>query len=212
MNPLSTFGDDIEVDAAVANPLDLLDRWLARVDRTGSEPVAGQHGTTPLMALATVGTDGSPRVRHVLLSSYDRGRLHFHTDNRSEKAGELASNPRAAATLVWPEAVRQLSLTGTVAAETEAEQLSAYARRSRYLQLLAWLNDDALAQQDEAVRERIWAEYDAAHPTLEPPPTWVGYALVAERIVFWRGGSDGPSQRLSCQRTDDGWSVERLPG
>ncbi len=212
MNPTSTFGGDVAADAAVAEPLDLLDRWLARVDPTGSELEGGDHGTTPLMALATLGADGFPRVRHVLLSSYDRGRLHFHSDTRSEKAAELAASPRAAVTLVWPDAVRQLSVTGTVVVEQESEQRSAYARRSRYLQLLAWLNDGDLAQRDEAGRKRVWAEFDSAHETLAPPPTWVGYALVAERIAFWRGGGDGPSQRLACQWTDGSWSIERLPG
>jgi pyridoxamine 5'-phosphate oxidase len=215
MNSSFTFGRDIAADAPVADPLDLLDSWLERVDRTGCDPAAGAEGgggTMALTALATVDTGGAPRVRHVLLSSYDRGRLHFHTDTRSEKAAELAANPRAAATLVWPDAVRQLSVTGTMVKEQEAERRSAYARRSRHLQLLAWLNESDLAQRPEAERKRAWAQFDAAHPTLEPPPTWIGYALVAERIVFWRGADDGPSQRISCQRTGPSWAVERLPG
>jgi pyridoxamine 5'-phosphate oxidase len=212
MNGGDTFGGDVAADAAVADPLDLLDRWLGHVDPTGSEPGSGGPGTTPLMALATVGSDGLPRVRHVLLSSYDRGRLHFHSDTRSEKAAELAAAPGAAVTLVWPDAVRQLSVIGPVVVETAAEQRSAYARRSRYLQVLAWLNDVALAQLAEPERERVWAEFDREHPTVEPPPTWTGYALVAERIAFWRGGGEGPSQRLACHRTGTRWSVERLPG
>ncbi len=113
---------------------------------------------------------------------------------------------------MWPDIPRQLSVVGTVVAETAEEQAVAYARRSRYLQLLAWVNDAELAQHDAAYRQRAWAEFDSAHATLEPPPTWAGYALVAERIAFWRGGPDGPSQRISAQRDGSGWSVERLPG
>ena len=164
------------------------------------------------MALATVGADGAPRIRHVLLSSYDRGRLHFHTDERTDKAAELAADPRAAATIVWPEIPRQLGVVGSVVAESEAEQAAAYARRTRYLQLLAWVNDDELAQRGEAERKRAWAAYDAQHPALTPPPTWIGCVLVAERITFWRGAPDGPSHRIACERTDAGWSIERLPG
>jgi pyridoxamine 5'-phosphate oxidase len=212
MNSGDTFGGDVAADAPVTDPLDLLDRWLAHVDPTGAAPSPGGEGTTPLMALATIGADGFPRVRHVLLSSYDRGRLHFHTDTGSCKAAELAIGPGAAVTLVWPDASRQLSVIGTVAVETDAELRTAYARRSRYLQLLAWLNGVELAQLDEPERQRIWAEFEREHPTLEPPPTWIGYALLAERIAFWRGGGDGPSQRISCQRTGTSWSVARLPG
>lgn len=209
MNPATMFGGDIEPDAPVRDPLDLLDRWLARVD---GATAATDVTTTPLMALATVSADGSPRVRHVLLSSYDRGRLHFHTDERTTKMAELAADPRAAATIVWPEIPRQLAVAGNVVVESEDEQAVAYSRRTRYLQMLAWINDAESAQRSEADRKRAWAAYDKRHPTLAPPPTWIGCVLVAERITFWRGGSDGPSQRVFCQRTGAGWSIERLPG
>jgi pyridoxamine 5'-phosphate oxidase len=209
MNPATMFGSDLDADLPVSDPLDLLDRWLARVD--GATTVADST-TTPLMALATVSADGSPRVRHVLLSSYDRGRLHFHTDERTAKAAELTADPRAAATIVWPEIPRQLAVAGTVVAESQAEQIVAYSRRTRYLQLLAWVNDAELAQRSEADRKRAGHAYDDGHPTLVPPPTWTGCVLVPERITFWRGASEGPSQRICCRRTGGDWSIERLPG
>jgi pyridoxamine 5'-phosphate oxidase len=208
MNPATMFGGDIASDAPVHEPLDLLDLWLSQVDGATASDVT----TTPLMALATVSADGSPRIRHVLLSSYDRGRLHFHTDQRTDKAAQLAADPRAAATIVWPEIPRQLAVAGRVVAETEDEQIAAYSRRTRYLQLLAWVNDAELAQRSETERKSAWDAYDESHPTLAPPPTWIGRVLIVEHISFWRGGSEGPSQRISCERADGGWSIERLPG
>ena len=215
INPPSMFGTDIDVDVAVSDPLDLLDAWLCRVEATDS--VGADAGTdalsTPLMALATVDGEGFPRVRHVLLSSYDRGRLHFHTDARSAKAAQLAAHPRAGATIVWPESARQLSVSGSVVPETPQEQAAVFARRSRYLQVLAWVNDPELTSVSAAERGRRWAAFEQAHATLEPPATWTGYVLVPEIITFWRGVSDGPSQRLQCRRgADDGWTIERLPG
>ena len=212
MNPALLFGTDIDADAPVDDPLDLLDRWLARAGRADSGAAGVDSTNTPLMALATLGTDGSPQVRHVLLSAHDRGRLHFHTDARAAKVAELAANPQAAATFVWPEIPRQLGVSGEVVAETTGEQAAAYAHRSRYLQLLAWLNDADLARRGQADRRRAWAEFESLHPALEPPPTWVGYVLVAERITFWRGLPDAPSQRIACRRTGGSWSIERLPG
>lgn len=212
MNTVAMFGSDVDPDAPVDDPLELLDRWLARADRTASDAPEADATNTLVMALATLGTDGFPQVRHVLLSAYDRGRLHFHTDRRTAKAAELAANPRATATLVWPEIPRQLAVSGNVVAETAAEEAAAYARRSRYLQLLAWVNDAEVARCSQADRKREWAEFDRQHAVLEPPPTWVGYALVAERITFWRGISDAPSQRVVCRRAGGSWSVERLPG
>jgi pyridoxamine 5'-phosphate oxidase len=210
MNPATMFGSDMEPDAAVEDPLELLDRWLEPVNRTGAEST--DMTTTPLMALATLDGDGYPRVRHVLLSAYDRGGLHFHTDQRSAKAVELAAHPRAGATIVWPEVGRQLSISGPISRESEAEAALAFARRTRYLQLLAWVNDAELAQRPEAERTQIWGAFAAEHPSLEPPPTWTGYVLMPEQITFWRGVADGPSQRVACRRSDATWSIERLPG
>ncbi len=208
-NPATTFGEDIGVDDPVEDPLDLLDLWLAPV---GANSQATDMTTTPLMALATVGLDGAPRLRHVLLSAYDRGRLHFHTDARTAKAAELLADARVAATIVWPEIPRQLTVLGSVVAEDGDEQALAFAQRTRYLQLLAWVNDHELAQRSAAERAAAWAAYDEAHAALEPPPTWRGYAIVAQRITFWRGCVDGPSQRIVCQQEPHGWHVERLPG
>jgi pyridoxamine 5'-phosphate oxidase len=208
-NPTIAFGADIGLDDPVEDPLDLLDRWLAPV---GANSRATDMTTTPLMALATVGPDGAPRVRHVLLSSYDRGRLHFHTDARTAKAAELAADARVAATIVWPEIPRQLTVLGSVTAEDGDEQARAFAQRSRYLQLLAWVNDHELAQLSAAERAAAWAAYDEAHGTLAPPPTWSGYVIVAQQITFWRGGYDAPSQRIFCKHERSGWHVERLPG
>ncbi len=208
-NPTTTFGEDIGIDDPVEDPLDLLDLWLAPV---GANSDSTDMTTTPLMALATVGPDGAPRLRHVLLSSYDRGRLHFHSDARTAKAAELAADTRVAASIVWPEIPRQLTVLGSVVAEDGDEQARAFAQRTRYLQMLAWINDHELAQRSAAERAAAWAAYDEAHGTLAPPPTWCGYVIVAHRITFWRGCDDGPSQRIVCKREPSGWQVERLPG
>ncbi|MFS2031626.1 pyridoxamine 5'-phosphate oxidase family protein [Curtobacterium sp. CT11-45] len=90
-------------DAPVpTDPLALAASWLpAAADAPG-----------PTMTLSTVGLDGYPDARTVLLSLFDGERLHFHTDSRSRKAAELAAVPRAAVTLHWPEAARQLVVVG----------------------------------------------------------------------------------------------------
>lgn len=203
MNPDDSFGYDVAVEEAIVDPVALLRGWLARCD----------GGVTPLMTLSTVDAEGYPDSRHVLLSHCDEeGRIAFHTDSRSRKAAELAANPRASVAVVWPGLARQLVVTGDVAVQHAAGQVDAYQRRSRYLQLLAWLNDDAAAAATLEERRAGWAAFDAVHPALVPPSTWVGYVLTPRRIAFWRGDADGPSNRLLCTRTDAGWGIARRPG
>ncbi|MGZ4451524.1 MAG: pyridoxine/pyridoxamine 5'-phosphate oxidase [Nocardioides sp.] len=202
MNPDESFGHDPESDAGT-DPLTLLRAWLARCDGT----------VTPLMTLSTVDAEGYPASRHVLLSRCDpAGRIAFHTDSRSAKATELAALPRASVAVHWPGLARQLVVSGEVALEDAAGRADAYARRPRYLQLLAWLNDDSIAGAEPAVRRRAWASFDAGNERLEPPPTWAGYLLTPRRIAFWRGAADAPSRRLVCTRTGEGWSAAHRPG
>lgn len=196
-------GRDVhDEDDAPADPLTLASRWLPR---------AGS-GETPTMTLSTIGLDGYPAARTVLLSAFDGARMHFHTDARSRKAAELAAVPRATLTLVWPEHARQLVVTGDVARVTDREARDAYAARTRYLQVLAWLNDDALAAEAATQRRERWAAFGADRPELEPPETWVGFALTPVRLTFWRGATDAPSNRLRYERVDGDWALTRAAG
>ncbi|WIB68942.1 pyridoxamine 5'-phosphate oxidase family protein [Curtobacterium sp. MCBD17_035] len=189
--------DDVPMD-----PLALAARWL---------PAPGS-GVTPTMTLSTIGLDGYPAARTVLMSLFDGRRVHFHTDSRSRKAAEIAAVPRATVTLVWPELARQLVVTGDVERVTDREARDAYTARSRYLQVLAWLNDDDLAAVESDHRRTRWAAFDADRPDLDPPTTWAGYAITPVRMVFWRGAADAPSNRLRYDRTDAGWTVARAAG
>ena len=190
---------------APADPFGLLADWLP----------SPESGETPVMTLSTTGVDGYPNARTVLLSLFDGARVHFHTDSRSRKAVELGVDTRATVTVLQPEAARQVVVTGDVAPVTEAEARAAYARRSRYLQLLAWLNDVGTASLDVTERRARWAAFDAAHPgPLDPPPTWRGYAITPVRVVAWEGDDEGPSTRLAYEldRATGEWTCERWAG
>ncbi|MDL9948656.1 pyridoxamine 5'-phosphate oxidase family protein [Gordonia sp. ABSL11-1] len=196
------FGADCPVEEyLISDPVALLHRWLP-----------DDESPPPLMALATVGRDGYPRVRHVLLSEVDATAVYFHTDSRSSKVAELSGHPRAAIALAWPEVGRQVVAHGEVQRASDDELRRTYSRRSRYLQLLAWVNDAETAALDAAERRRVWAEFDRAHGELSPPSTWTGFAIELHEVTFWRGDPEGPSQRSRFRRTHDGWTAQVLPG
>ncbi|MFF2084481.1 pyridoxal 5'-phosphate synthase [Nocardia sp. NPDC058176] len=199
----TVFGHDCEpAEYAEIDPVQLLSMWI---------PAPGD-APPPLMALATIAEDGYPRARHVLLSEYRGGAVYFHTDATSAKVAELSVNPRAAVTVAWPEIGRQVSMYGDITSSEPQLDQAVYARRGRYLQLLAWLNTPEIAALDPARRHAAWARFDAEHPRLEPPPNWVGFALEPKELTFWRGDPLGPSQRTRYRRDKDRWTVEVLPG
>ncbi|MCU1477585.1 MAG: hypothetical protein JWQ64_2278 [Subtercola sp.] len=185
--------------------LDELRDWLPSND----DPVR------PLIALSTVTPGGYPDVRHVLLSEFTDEAFFIHSDARSRKLAQLAVSPRASFAIAWPELARQLVVVADVEPAPDDEAASVYRRRSYYLQVLAWLNDDDFAALELAERQRIWAEFEAAHPagTLTPPPTWTGVVLRPRRVTFWHGHPDTASQRTEYTLTEGGtWLTTVLPG
>ncbi|WP_375385776.1 pyridoxamine 5'-phosphate oxidase family protein [uncultured Microbacterium sp.] len=192
----------IQSDRIPLDPIALLSSWLPSDD----DPAR------PVATLATVHADGGPNARTVLLSSFTEGRAAFHVDSTSTKARELDERPLAALVLFWPELARQVVLRGVVLRVTTEEDRLAYARRSRYLQLLAWLNTPSFAGASRSERESSWSAFDAQHPLLSPPPTWAGYELVPNSIVFWEGSATAASRRAYYTRGAKRWTVEVLPG
>ncbi len=185
-------GAEIDGEIGAADPFALLATWLP----------ANDDPARPLMTLGTRSSSGYPDARSVLLSEYDERGFYFHTDSRSRKVEDVTGDPRASLTLVWPG--RQLVVQGDVSRADGDEELWAYRHRSRYLQLLAWLNTPEFAAVPLAERQARWAEFDAAHPSLDPPPTWAGYLVRPVRLTFWEGRPDTASRRTEFTREESG--------
>jgi pyridoxamine 5'-phosphate oxidase len=90
---------------ALADPLELFDRWFADAARA-------EVRDANAMTLATADATGAPSARIVLLKGVDERGFVFYTDYRSRKAAELEANLRAALVFYWPELERQVRVTG----------------------------------------------------------------------------------------------------
>lgn len=192
---------------APEDPAELLAEWLPAND----DPVR------PLMTLATVGADGVPDARSVLLTEWDEQGFWWHTDARSRKVAQLADRPAAALCLplLTPEAARQLVVQGVVEPAPAEEERRAYAARSPYLQELAWLNTDAFAALPQDERIATWEREQRAHPEgFAQPETWIGFLVRPLRLAFWFGAPDTASRRIEYARVspDAPWSRRTLAG
>lgn len=193
---------DVDINDPPRDPIALMIAWLP----------PHESELRPLSALATIGLEGIPTVRHVLVSDADENGLYFHTDGTSRKAAELAASPVAALSVAWPSIGRQLSVRGAVEQLSPEESGIAYRLRSRYLKLLAWQNTPEVALLPRDERRARWAAFDAEHPDLEPPTAWAGYRIRPRTITFWRGDAGGPSNRHEYALGADGWTSAVLPG
>ncbi|HEX8455034.1 MAG TPA: pyridoxamine 5'-phosphate oxidase [Longimicrobium sp.] len=154
----------------------------ARAETEIREPTA--------MSIATVGEDGRPSLRMVLLKDFDERGFVFYTNLGSRKARELEGNPHAALCFHWQPFEIQVRIEGRVEQVSDAEADAYYASRPRGSRVGAWasIQSTPLPSYDTLVR-RV-EEADARFgPTGEipRPPFWSGFRVVPSAIEFWQG-------------------------
>ena len=79
------------------------------------------------MSLSTIGLDGYPRSRVVLLKEFDREGFVFYTNYQSEKGRSIENNPKVCLSFFWPRSERQVIIKG-LARKTSPESADNYFR------------------------------------------------------------------------------------
>lgn len=189
------------------NPIELFQTWFFEVEAFGGdiEPNA--------MTISTIGNNGLPRNRVVLLKRYTWEGFIFYTNYNSEKGKSIAQNPNVCISFFWHNLERQVIINGV--AEKISENLSDgyFESRPAGSKLGAWASE-----QSSVVPSRKYLDDRLAHfekkfenKDIPRPEFWGGYLIRPSKMEFWQGRPNRMHDRIcyTLQENYD-WKIERL--
>ena len=196
--------DALDEAASAADPMQQFEHWL-------QQALNAQLPEPNAMTLATVGADGRPSTRVVLIKEADARGIVWYTNYDSRKGRELAANPQAALQFHWVELERVVRIEGRVE-KTGADESDAYfASRPLDSRIGAWASPQSQVIESRGMLVANAAKVAARHALNPPrPPHWGGYRLQPDTWEFWQGRKSRLHDRLRYRLADGRWVLERL--
>jgi len=211
-NDLSNYRKSYEKGALLKsnvpeNPMELFQKWFYEVDNNDSIDEANA------MTVSTIGLDGFPKGRVVLLKKYTYEGFIFYTNYNSEKGNAISANPNVCLSFFWHAAERQIIIKGK--AERIVENLSDgyFESRPRGSQLGAVVSNQSDILQNrnklEDKLKNLEKEYEGKE--IPRPKYWGGYIVKPSEIEFWQGRANRLHDRIRYKlQVDYNWQIDRL--
>lgn len=163
------------------------------------------------MTLSTVGADGRPSARVVLLKGFDHNGLVFFTNYESRKGRELTNNPNACLHFFWPDLERQIIVNGTAEKTSREESQVYFDSRPLASRIGAWASRQSSVIASREILENREKELSKEFGEQVPlPPFWGGFRLNPNKFEFWQGRQNRLHDRICFTLKNGVWAITRL--
>lgn len=189
----------LNINDLCTNPIDQFNIWF-------QEALASKVIEINAMTLSTIGEDGFPNGRIVLLKEVDSGFVFF-TNYQSQKGRELAKNPVASLTFFWPELERQVRIKGEIEKVSSKLSDEYFFSRPKGSQIGAWTSPQSqkLKSKEELEQRLIEMEQKFENTPISRPLHWGGYRLIPSYVEFWQGRPSRLHDRVCYKEKNGTW-------
>jgi pyridoxamine 5'-phosphate oxidase len=187
------------------SPFHKFGEWFAMAE--GCEP-----NDPNAMTVATVGVNGRPAARILLLKHWDERGFVFFGNLGSRKAGEMAGNRQVALLFHWKSLARQVRIEGAVTQVSDADADAYFATRPRPSQIGAWASEQSRPLVSRELFEQRISAVEARFSGREVtrPDFWSGWRLAPDYFEFWQGIDFRLHDRFVFTKAGEGWDTGRL--
>lgn len=187
------------------NPFELFEQWYEKSKK--SEPEYPDAFT-----LSTLGLDGYPNGRIVLLKDFSVRGFVFYTNYESQKGQEILAHSKVSMCFHWKTQNRQVRIVGEAVPVSDQEADEYFATRPRLSQIGAWASKQSQPLESRFELEKRVAEYTARFHVgkIPRPPHWSGFCVSPVRMEFWDERPFRLHDRLVFTRLGDVWKTQRI--